>query len=61
VRLLAEPLPDNRLNVYGTAAVYLHEALFMAGALIPQLRIEGLEEITAELGELSVMRVDDRG
>ncbi len=26
LRVLAEPAPDNRLNVYGTGAVYLHEA-----------------------------------
>ena len=57
VRILAEPVRDNRLNVYGTGSVYLFEALDLAGELIPQLRIEGLDEIGEELQELAVMRL----
>jgi hypothetical protein len=59
VRIVAEPAPDNRLNVYGTGSVYLFDALEIAGELIPQLRIEGLEEIGQELQELAVMRIDE--
>jgi hypothetical protein len=57
IRIVAEPAPDNRLNVYGTGSVYLFEALELAGELIPQLRIEGLDEIGEELQELAVMRL----
>src|SRR5207248_2276144 len=58
LQVLAEPTPENRLNVYGTGAVYLHEALYWAGELIPQLQIDGLDEIGAQLTELAIMRVD---
>jgi Family of unknown function (DUF5677) len=61
VRVLAEPAPDNRLNVYGTGAVYLHEALYWAGELIPQLEIDGLDAVGARLTELAIMRVDEEG
>jgi hypothetical protein len=59
VEVFAEPAPDNRLNVYGTGAVYLHEALELAGVLIPQLRIEGLDEIADRLQALAVMRIQE--
>jgi hypothetical protein len=55
VRVLPEPLPQNRLNVYGIGAIYLHEALHLAGELIPQLRIDDLADIAEQLAELSVM------
>jgi len=43
----------------GSGAVYLHEAIYWAGELIPQLRVDGLDEVAAKLAEISVMRVDD--
>jgi hypothetical protein len=57
IRIVAEPAPDNRLNVYSTGSLYLFDALELVGELIPQLRIEGLEEIGEELQELAVMRL----
>lgn len=57
IRIVAEPAPDDRLNVYGTGSVYLFEALELAGELIPQLWIEGLDEMGEELQELAVMRL----
>jgi hypothetical protein len=58
IRVLAQPASDNRLNVYGTGAVYLFDALEVAGDLIPQMRIEGLEEVGQTLTELAIMRID---
>jgi len=39
VEVLAEPKPENRLDVYSTGAIYLQEALMMASDMIPQLQI----------------------
>ena len=65
VRVLAQPAPENRLNVYGSGAVYLHEALSLAGELVPQLRIDGLDEVAEQLTTLAIMgaieRDDDAG
>jgi hypothetical protein len=58
IQVLAEPAADNRLNVYGSGAVYLFDALEVAGELIPQLRIEGLDEVRRTLTELAIMRID---
>ena len=49
IEVLAEPEPENRLDVYGTGAVYLREALLMAGEEIPQLRVDGLENLAERL------------
>lgn len=59
IEVFAEPTPDNRLNVYSTGSVYLYEAVDMAGELIPQLRIEGLDEIGARLTDLAAMRIEE--
>jgi hypothetical protein len=58
LQVLAEPAPENRLNVYGTGAVYLFDALDVAGELIPRLRIDGLDEVGQTLTELAIMRID---
>jgi hypothetical protein len=49
LEVLAEPAPENRLDVYGTGAIYLREALLMAGEMIPQLRVDGLEDLAEQL------------
>lgn len=58
LQVLAEPTPENRLNVYGTGAVYLFDALDVAGELIPRVRIDGLDEVGQTLTELAIMRID---
>jgi hypothetical protein len=45
VEVLPEPKPENRLDAYSTGAIYLREALMMASEMIPQLQIDGIEEV----------------
>jgi hypothetical protein len=61
LQVLAEPPPQNRLNVYGTGAVYLFDALDVAGDLMPQLRIDDLKEVGQKLIDLAVMRIEAEG
>jgi hypothetical protein len=52
IQILNEPPPGKRLNVYAAGALRLHHALAMTGELIPQLRLDGLDEILASLVEI---------
>jgi hypothetical protein len=58
IQVRAEPAPGKRLNVYAAGAIRLHGALTMTGVLIPQLRIDGLEEILATLVQIGAQTRD---
>jgi ribosomal protein L31E len=53
LRVLAEPQPGIRLNVYGVGAYQLLLSLDSAGELIPQLAVDSLDEIAKKLAEIS--------
>jgi len=53
IGLLAEPPPERgRADPYAVCAVILREALSGAAALIPELRLDGFDEVVARLEEL---------
>jgi hypothetical protein len=52
IQIRNEPPPGKRLNVYAAGALRLHHALAMTGHVIPQLRLDDLDEILAKLAEL---------
>lgn len=53
IRLLAEPPPErSRPDPYAVCAVILREALSGAADVVPELRLDGFDEVVARLEEL---------
>lgn len=52
IRLLAEPSSERIVDTYSVCAAILRDALASAAALIPELRLEGFDEVSAALDVL---------
>jgi hypothetical protein len=52
IQVRNEPPAGKRLNVYAAGALRLHHALAMTGHVIPQLRLDGLDEIHTRLAQI---------
>jgi hypothetical protein len=52
IQVRNEPPPGKRLHVYAAGALRLHHALLMTGDLIPQLQLDGLDQIYTRLAEV---------
>jgi hypothetical protein len=54
IQLRPEPSPDQGYaEPYGVAAFTLRDALTAAANVVPELRLEGLDEVAAEIATLA--------
>ena len=56
LKVLSEPPIGAVINVYGPAAIYVHAALQAAGEVVPELRLDGLDEVAGRLVGIGPVR-----